>query len=342
MVSVIIPVYNASKYLVKCLDSIRFQTYKDLEIILVNDASTDNSLAICQRYVSLDSRFVLIDKKKNGGVEKARHDGIQKVTGDSVCFVDSDDWLELGAIERMHTKLIETDADYVEIKMRRVLDRHKFFTGTATPTILGIIEQPELFEKYYASFFGLDILSVNMCGKLYKSNLLKKAPLPAGLAMGEDLYFNLCLFPSLKKIYIDAYVGYNYRFGGMTSHYNTHLYQDMKMLYQIKKQLIEKYNYTRVANCIRVEMRHVLLSDIRQKILFHYGTKEEIIRSIENELNDVIWIDQNLSKDKDKPIVQAILRKDANYLFEICNQEVRKSYPIWIVKRFVSKLLTII
>ena len=240
MISVIIPVYNTAKFLSTCIKSVVNQTYQDLEIILVNDVSTDSSIHICNRFKEKDKRIILIDKKQNEGVEKARYDGILVAKGEYICFVDSDDWLEKNALKRMYDKAVETDADYVEIGMQRVLDRHKIIKRKNYPTIKGLITQPQLFNSYYISFFGVNILSVNIWGKLYKSNFLKNPPQPIGLAMGEDLYFNLELFPHLQKIYIDDYIGYNYSFGGMTTRYNKNLLPNLKVLYSIKKREIEK------------------------------------------------------------------------------------------------------
>lgn len=194
MISVIIPVYNTAKFLSTCIKSVINQTFQELEIIIVNDASTDNSIHICNKFKEEDNRIILIDKKQNEGVEKARYDGILAAKGDYICFVDSDDWIEKDALKRMYDKAIETDADYVEIGMQRVLDKHKIIKKKANPTVRGLITQPQLFDLYYISFFGVNILSVNICGKLYKSSILKESPQPIGLAMGEDLYFNLLKF----------------------------------------------------------------------------------------------------------------------------------------------------
>lgn len=236
MISVIIPVYNTAKFLSTCIKSVVNQTYQDLEIILVNDASTDSSIHICNRFKEKDKRIILIDKKQNEGVEKARYDGILVAKGEYICFVDSDDWLEKNALKRMYDKAIETDADYVEIGMQRVLDRHKIIKRKSNPAVKGLITQPQLFDSYYISFFGINILLVNLCGKLYKNSIFQEPPQPIGLAMGEDLYFNLEIFPHLQKIYIDDYIGYNYRFGGMTTRYNKNLLPNLKVLYSIKKE----------------------------------------------------------------------------------------------------------
>lgn len=95
-ISVIVPIYNADRYLERCLSSIIGQTYKNLEIICVDDGSTDNSLAICNKYSLLDNRIKVIHKN-NGGVTSARKAGMKIASGEWVGFVDSDDWLELYA-----------------------------------------------------------------------------------------------------------------------------------------------------------------------------------------------------------------------------------------------------
>lgn len=345
MISVIIPVYNTAKFLSTCIKSIINQTFEDIEIILVNDASTDNSIHICNTFKEKDNRIVLIDKQQNEGVEKARYDGILAAKGEYICFVDSDDWLEKDALKRLYNKAIETDADYIEIGMQRVLDRHKIIKRKTYPTIKGLITQPQLFDSYYISFFGVNILSVNIWGKLYKSCMLKNPPQPIGLAMGEDLYFNLELFPHLQKIYIDDYIGYNYRFGGMTTRYNKNLLPNLKVLYSIKKKKIEEYKYDKASEYIRIELKNVFISDINQRILFNYGSKEDLINQIDQELMDPIWSDIQQIKNPNiiaSPIVQAIINKDVNTIYKLCKSEIKKCHSRWILKKVISKILNII
>lgn len=98
LISIIIPVYNAEKFLIKCLDSIKKQTYKNIEVILINDGSTDKSGEICDDYCTSDSRFKVIHKE-NGGVSSARNCGLSEVSGDYICFIDPDDWVELDMIK---------------------------------------------------------------------------------------------------------------------------------------------------------------------------------------------------------------------------------------------------
>lgn len=111
-VSIIVPVYNAAPYLKKCLDSVVNQTLENVEIIFIDDGSTDGSSEICKEYAATDSR-ILYYKKENEGLAAARQDGIERASGEYVGFVDSDDWLELNMYERMYEVAVKEDADVV-------------------------------------------------------------------------------------------------------------------------------------------------------------------------------------------------------------------------------------
>ena len=110
LISVIVPVYNVEKYLNKCVDSIIHQTFTNLEIILVDDGSTDKSGPFCEKYAALDQRVKVIHKT-NGGLSDARNKGIEKATGDFVTFIDSDDFIELDMIEYLYRLLCQAEAD---------------------------------------------------------------------------------------------------------------------------------------------------------------------------------------------------------------------------------------
>lgn len=111
-VTIITPVYNAEKYLESCIDSILTQTHKDIELLLIDDGSTDLSGYICDRYAAEDNR-VSVFHKSNGGVSSARNFGIDNANGDWIMFVDGDDWIDTKFIEKMLTKAADEDADIV-------------------------------------------------------------------------------------------------------------------------------------------------------------------------------------------------------------------------------------
>ena len=122
MVSIIIPVYNVSKYLRACLDSVINQTYKDLEIICINDGSTDDSLEILKEYSSKDNRIIIIDKK-NAGVSAARNDGIEKSSGEYLFCIDSDDYIDNDFIEVFYNNAKKNDSDLVVLSTFWNLDK---------------------------------------------------------------------------------------------------------------------------------------------------------------------------------------------------------------------------
>ena len=117
-VSIIIPVYNVEPYLDQCLESVIKQTYKNLEIIIINDGSTDNSVSIIKKYQKIDQRIIFINNYKNEGLGVTRNIGIRISTGEYLYCVDSDDWLELNAIELLVKRIEETDADFVICEAR--------------------------------------------------------------------------------------------------------------------------------------------------------------------------------------------------------------------------------
>ena len=112
MISVIVPVYKTEEYLERCVNSILNQTYKDIELIIVDDGSPDKCPAICDTFAQMDERVKVIHKV-NGGVSTARNAGLEIATGDYIAFVDSDDYIELDMYEKMISKAVEYDCDVV-------------------------------------------------------------------------------------------------------------------------------------------------------------------------------------------------------------------------------------
>lgn len=126
-VSVIIPIYNTEKYLEKCLESIRTQIYSDIEVIMVNDGSTDGSKNMANSYAERDNRFRLFSQE-NAGVSAARNHGLDVAEGEYILFVDSDDWLEPQMIEKLVYNMIEYSTDISGCQY----DRSTCFTGETT------------------------------------------------------------------------------------------------------------------------------------------------------------------------------------------------------------------
>lgn len=348
MISVILAVFNTEPYLGQCLKSILGQTYKDLDVIVVNDASTDESLTVCRKFEKSDKRVKVINLVVNKGVEQARMIGLNEAKGEYIMFVDSDDWLcGKDTLQAMYDKIEETGADYVEVMSQRVMDSWGLIRSKSKCLVHGLIKQPELFNDYYISFFGKNVLAVNIWGKLYRQSTLAKADLePCGLKMGEDLYFNLRLFPHLQSIYLMDKIGYNYRFGGMTTRYNPTFLSDMKKLFRVKDKLSQEQHYDSAYDYLRIELKNVLRSDICQRIVFDYGEKNDILFKIREELIDPVYQEvqkvRNTEGFLDDPFVKAMEEQDAESIYNQCLEIVKEQRWQRLKKRIASFLLKII
>lgn len=205
-VSIIVPVYNVEKYLDKCLDSIINQTYKNLEIILINDGSTDNSSEICEKYAKIDNRIIVVNNI-NKGVSYARNCGIKLSTGKYILFVDSDDTVDINYVYYL---LCENKNDKYDIIYCGIKDIFKYKKKYIIKDRLirkdGLTG--ELRKDYY---FLIDILRVPFV-KLYKSEIIKKYNIffSENISSGEDQIFNFKYYRYVKKYKLINLPLYNY------------------------------------------------------------------------------------------------------------------------------------
>ena len=194
-ISVIIPVYNTGKYLERCIDSIIHQTYKDLDIIIVDDGSQSETADICDEMTTLDSR-IRVFHKQNEGVSVARNYGLSQVVGDYIGFVDSDDWIALDMFERLLSKMRQNTADIVYCDALTIWDngREEFDTFTNIIDSQGInrsaITPSVLFE-----------MAGSVCRGLYRRDVLEGVQFPIGLKFSEDRFFNLQVLSKCNNIY---------------------------------------------------------------------------------------------------------------------------------------------
>lgn len=346
MISVVIPIFNSARYLKKCINSVLKQDYKDLEIILINDASTDKSLKICRKYEQIDTRIRLVNKKRNEGVEKARIGGLNIAQGEYLFYLDSDDWLENSRIfGLMYQQAVKTDADYVEIGTRKVLDRYGLISISWNQYPTGIIEQPELYEKYYISFFGVDKLNVVCWGKLYKTSILRKANIKSfGYIYQEDLIFNLQLFPFLKKILIMKEKGYCYRWGGMTKKYNPRIYNDMKSQYLLKESMLRNGNHLELMPFLNHWLTNVIKEELVQKMKNENCKKEDLVTFLKSEM-DKTWynvLTNSPVKGEINSFYHALINKDFELVYKYCVDDLKTNYYrirlITILEKIVNKI----
>ena len=187
-VSVIIPVYNTKKYLRKCVDSVLAQTYDDLEIILVNDGSTDDSGALCDE-IAKGFNNIMVIHKENGGLSDARNAGIAVATGEYTCFLDSDDWMDEDCIEEAINEAKNENADVV------VWGYHTDFHDENDRVKSSRDVIPAQFKSTDSIDANMDIDKlIGLCGyawnKLYKTEIIKDLEFVKGISLVEDILFN--------------------------------------------------------------------------------------------------------------------------------------------------------
>ena len=204
LISVIIPVYNCENYLDKCLRSVLSQTYENLEVLLIDDGSSDSSPEICDKDSEQDAR-VKAFHIKNGGVSNARNFGMSQANGDYIAFVDSDDYIMTDMYEKLLSKASETNSDMVFCRYQKVSD-----DGSITEENHGL---EEFIKEQDLSVFIVHTKNLVMgssCRILYKKSFVDSLKFNSDLILGEDLLFVLELLTSTKNIAYVPNVLYNY------------------------------------------------------------------------------------------------------------------------------------
>lgn len=266
-VSVIVPIYNVEKYLEKCINSLLSQTLEDIQIILVNDGSKDNSGNIAREYEKNNKNRIIYVEKENGGLSDARNYGLKYATGDFIAFLDSDDYIEKNAYEEMYNKAIEENADYVECD----------FIWEFPNKIRVDKQYPYKNKKEMLSF-----VRVVAWNKLIKRQLITDNNLefPKGLRY-EDVEFTYKLIPFINKFtYVDKpFIHYVQREGSIANVQNERTAEIFTVLDNViefykKNNIYEEYrdeleyNYARYLLCSSLKrMCKIKDKTIRKKLL---------------------------------------------------------------------------
>lgn len=204
-VTIIIPVYNVEKYLSRCVKSVINQTYKNIEIILIDDGAKDNSGILCDSYVKIDNRIRTVHKK-NGGLSSARNVGIEIATGDAIFFLDSDDYISVNCISKMVSLMEEYNADISIIQMKYIPENeNEEITEDGTEKIKIMDSETAIEESLYQRLF-------TCCApaKLYKRDVVGQVRFPIG-RISEDLATCHLFLDNAKRIVYSNYYGYYYR-----------------------------------------------------------------------------------------------------------------------------------
>ncbi|MGB3159840.1 MAG: glycosyltransferase family 2 protein [Carnobacterium sp.] len=255
-ISIIIPVFNTEKYLEKCVMSILNQTFKNIEVICINDGSSDNSEQVLKKLAAKDSRLICINQK-NEGLSAARNTALDYVTGNYIMYVDSDDWIGLNTCELLQRAIVEENADVALCSYIREFS-HKSLPKKIFKHKEEVLGQAETSTKLHRRMFGLlgkqmshpenaDAI-VTVWAKLYKTDIIKNNQIKfisTKIIGSEDALFNIYYFGYVKKSVCLSDCLYHYRKDNevsVTTLYKERLFIQNQMKYDLMEMYIEEHS----------------------------------------------------------------------------------------------------
>lgn len=298
LISIIVPVYNVEKYLDKCIESIVNQTYKNIELILVDDGSPDNCPKMCDEWSQKDNRVKVIHKE-NGGLSSARNFGLEASTGEFVCFIDSDDWIDYNAIEEL-TKIIDDSTDFVSFGMLLEFD-------TETAQLVYADKKHTYFQKeLFENFLNDNSVAGYACNKLFRKEIIGEERFDESLLSCEDIDFCTRIATICNKvIHTDAkFYHYRQRNDSMTGEYKYNVrklsvltaYENIMPIYKMYDS--EDYykleiNYLKIALNIKGRM---ILSKVKDDVVKNRLERiiKEYYRVVINNPNNSVSVKANI------------------------------------------------
>ena len=242
-VSIVVPIYNSEKYLKKCIDSIINQTYANIEIILINDGSTDNSAYICEYYSKKDSRVQVIHTN-NMEVSNARNTGIKHANGQFIQFVDSDDYIDANMTETLLKKMNSQDVDITICGLKRRYKNKllllKFHKSGSFTTEQFVIENLAVIS---------DLIIGSPCNKLYKTNIIKKNNIifDTSIDYAEDLIFNYRYLKKTFKVAVlpDCLYNYNTNSESLATRFREDCFDNFNYVCRQTRKFLEEYSISK-------------------------------------------------------------------------------------------------
>lgn len=283
-ISVILPCYNVSRYLVKCIVSIQNNDFTDIEIICINDCSTDDTLDVMKKLAEADSRIRIIDLKENGGLANGRKVGIKAAQGKYIAFIDPDDWVDKDYLSTLY-KYVKSDPSLDLVTMPFCFKEYRLLPSIKSGHVADYVHN--MYRKtldltpqspIMDTFFGRTIISISAWCKLYRTEVLRDLP-DINVFYQEDLLLNLYASPRIKKFLITDEVKYHYRSGGGSAT-NPKLIIDLLEVIRIKKEWAEQ----NLPNCkehypwICFELKNVIYGWLAR--LINNGVNKDSIKEI--------------------------------------------------------------
>lgn len=317
-VSIVIPVYNVAAYIEKCMESVMNQTMKDLEIIIVNDGTKDNSMELCQRFIQNDNRIVVINKE-NGGLMSAWMAGVRAATSEYVGFVDSDDWVDLDYFEKLYEQICQHEADVVVGQFLYEYSEPYAMKRQNSAVYSGKGEIFRLMDHYFMGFsYDEPLISYCRWDKLYKRDLILRNMhlFNTKVSMGEDVNTNAAVLPDCEKIVVLTDMPkYHYRIN-QQSIMNTYKENTIFGIVELYEALVKiaqekKYNpraaYAFIGNMVFEEVHTI----IRQKGMSFNARKKQIRKVLDHTPAQVLSAYSELRGSKFVSVYCSLLEKGA-------------------------------
>jgi len=325
LISVIVPIYNCEKYVSRCIESIINQEHKELEILLINDGSTDSSKSICEKYALQDTRIHLINKE-NSGVSASRNIGLSIAKGDYIAFVDADDYIDPEMYSSLYLKAIEESADMVFCRIKRFDDSGQFFYPDEKN--LYRIKNRDIEPLFYTTKYSNYITKVEgvVWRTLYNKKFIENEFFDENLKYGEDLLFISSLILKSQKISIVDEYYYNYftNVNSACNLINERYFDNLKDFYLSSIEFLYKNNLNEI------------------KYLVDYGY---LVRVVQNRIRNKDFVKQIKQVNKTDTIFANCLNKESYRL--ITKHETKKSVKIinflifhkcWKILKMLTKL----
>lgn len=336
--SIILPVYNVAPYLDRCLNSIINQTYSNIQIVLVDDGSTDDSGELCEQWVRQDNRIEVVHKA-NGGLSSARNKGMERAVGKYIFFIDPDDWIVDGALSKIWEDIEKNNfPDIVKYNFtRHYLDgtENKFFS-CAEP---GYYNKKQIEERIFLDVIGPQYFTqkkdflISAWSHIYRREFLSSNKLTfvsERLVVSEDWVFNVGAYALAQTLYIadNAYYIYDIREGSLTQKYINDLHEKRKTMYKSIYTFLDEHGL--LSECVLNRLYSMYLK------LFYFGV-----------------IDNEISAKGSKSIAQIKLFLNDDFVNEIIRKYKRDSelketlycsfikykckYLIYLIKHYIKR-----
>lgn len=330
LISVIIPVYNVEKYLKRCVDSVIGQTYKNLEIILVDDGSQDASGVICDNYVNIDPR-IIVKHKENAGLGFARNTGLEIASGSYVTFIDGDDYIGLSHIEKMYYSIKHTGTDTCIAGYTKVFrDSEVLHKNVCAGRVFNKnIKEQILPRMCGADGSGNDYIEMSVCMVLFSNSLIQRNNVRFVSErdyISEDLVFGFSYYPLSQGVCCSDTCDYYYcdNMGSLSTKYRPDRFSSEVKLYRAIEQKAKELGIQEA--CLQ-RLNTTLIALARYSIKLEYKFEKEIGRSVAKE---------NIERICNDPLLDEVLKRYDDRGTKVTTRAVN-----WMIKHKTYLILEI-